>query len=99
MPQIAEHPPESASATPDFLPLLGTDYVEFYVGNARQAAHYYRSAFGMSLTGYSGPETGVRDRASFLLEQGKVRLVLTTALRPDHEIADHVRLHGDGVKD
>jgi 4-hydroxyphenylpyruvate dioxygenase len=83
----------------DFLPLNGNDYVEFYVGNARQAAHYYRSAFGMKLTGYSGPETGVRDHASYVLEQEKIRFVFTTALRPDHPIADHVRAHGDGVRD
>ncbi len=83
----------------DFLPLNATDHVEYYVGNARQAAHYYRSAFGMTLTAYSGPETGVRDRASYVLEQGKIRFVLTTALRPDHPIAEHVREHGDGVRD
>jgi 4-hydroxyphenylpyruvate dioxygenase len=83
----------------DFLPLIGNDHVEFYVGNARQAAHYYRSAFGMTLTAYSGPETGVRDRASYVIEQEKIRFVLTTALRPDHPIAEHVRVHGDGVRD
>ncbi len=83
----------------DFLPLKGMDFVEFYVGNARQAAHYYRSAFGMKLTGYCGPETGVRDRASYVLEQGQIRFVLTTALRADHEISNHVRVHGDGVRD
>jgi 4-hydroxyphenylpyruvate dioxygenase len=83
----------------DFLPLNGTDYVEFYVGNAKQAAYFYRSAFGMRLTAYRGPETGVRDRASWLLQQDKIRLVLTTALSPDHPVADHVRLHGDGVHD
>ncbi|HLW76265.1 MAG TPA: 4-hydroxyphenylpyruvate dioxygenase [Bryobacteraceae bacterium] len=77
----------------------GTDHVEFYVGNARQAAHYYRSAFGMKLTAYSGPETGVRDRSSYVLEQEKIRFVLSTALQPDHPIADHVRQHGDGVRD
>jgi 4-hydroxyphenylpyruvate dioxygenase len=82
----------------DFLPLHGTDYVEFYVGNARQAAHYYRSAFGMKLAAYAGPETGARDRASYVVEQGKVRFVLTTALRPDHPVAAHVHRHGDGVK-
>jgi 4-hydroxyphenylpyruvate dioxygenase len=86
-------------ATQDFLPLKGLDFIEFYVGNARQAAHYYRSAFGMSLRGYCGPETGVRDRASYLLEQGQIRFVLTTALRPEHEVARHVQLHGDGVRD
>src|SRR5208282_4611744 len=74
----------------DFLPLEGTDYVEFYVGNAFQAAHFYRSAFG-------GPETGLRDRASYVLQQGKVRFVLTTALRSNSEIAQHVHKHGDGV--
>ncbi len=83
----------------DFLPLNGIDHVEFYVGNARQAAHYYRSAFGMALTAYSGPETGVRDRVSYVLEQGKIRFVLTTPLRADHPIADHIRTHGDGVRD
>jgi len=83
----------------DFLPLNGTDYVEFYVGNAKQAAHFYRTAFGMRLTAYRGPETGVRDRASWLIEQGKIRLVLTTALQPEHPVAAHVRLHGDGVHD
>ena len=86
-------------ASADFLPLKGLDFVEFYVGNARQAAHYYRSAFGMKLTGYCGPETGVRDRSSYVLEQGQIRFVLTTALRPEHEIARHVSLHGDGVRD
>jgi 4-hydroxyphenylpyruvate dioxygenase len=97
MPTLTEVAQPAASR--DFLPLKGMDFVEFYVGNARQAAHYYRSAFGMKLTGYCGPETGVRDRASYLLEQGQIRFVLTTALRPDHEIARHVALHGDGVRD
>ncbi len=83
----------------DFLPINGTDYVEFYVGNARQAAHYYRSAFGMQLVAYSGPKTGQRDRASYVLQQGKVRFVMTTPLRPDHPIAQHIALHGDGVRD
>ncbi|WP_158750905.1 4-hydroxyphenylpyruvate dioxygenase [Acidobacterium sp. S8] len=83
----------------DFLPLNGTDYVEFYVGNARQAAYYYRVAFGMKLVAYAGPETGVRSRASYVLQQGKVRFVLTTPLRPDGEIAEHVHRHGDGVHD
>jgi len=84
--------------TADFLPLKGTDHVEFYVGNARQAAYFYRAAFGMSLVAYAGPETGRRDRASYVLQQGKVRFVLTTALRADSEIAAHVNLHGDGVR-
>lgn len=83
----------------DAFPINGTDYVEFYVGNAKQASHFYRSAFGFSLVAYRGPETGVRDRASYLMQQGKIRLVLTTALSPNSEIADHVHRHGDGVKD
>lgn len=99
MPQVKEETRSQATSSQDFLPLQGNDHVEFWVGNARQAAHYYRSAFGFRLAGYSGPETGVRDRASYLLEQEKIRFVLTTALQPDHAIADHVRLHGDGVRD
>jgi len=82
----------------NFLPILGTDHVEFYVGNAKQAAYYYQSAFGFELIAYAGPETGVRDRASYVLQQGKIRLVLTASLSPDSEIAKHVHLHGDGVK-
>ena len=82
----------------DFLPLKGTDHVEFYVGNARQAAYYYRTAFGMSLVAYAGPETGQRDRASYVLQQGKVRFVFSTSLRPGSPIADHVARHGDGVR-
>lgn len=89
----------AASAERDFLPLTGTDYVEFWVGNAKQAAYFYRSAMGMRLAAYRGPETGTRDRASYVLEQGKIRFVFTTALSPDHPIAEHVRLHGDGVRD
>src|SRR5687768_16169477 len=88
----------------DVFPINGTDYIEFYVGNARQAALYYRAAFGFALVGYRGPETGVRDRASYLLQQGKIRFVLTTAIRPDLSdearlVADHVARHGDGVRD
>jgi 4-hydroxyphenylpyruvate dioxygenase len=82
----------------DFLPLNGTDHIEFYVGNAKQAAYYYQHAFGFELIAYAGPETGVRDRASYVIQQGKVRFVLTTALHPDHEITRHVAQHGDGVK-
>ena len=91
----------SSSATPvaDPFPINGTDYVEFYVGNAKQASHYYRTAFGFQLVGYRGPETGVRDRASYLMMQGKIRFVLTSALHPDHPIAEHHVKHGDGVKD
>jgi 4-hydroxyphenylpyruvate dioxygenase len=90
--------PAAGEAT-DTFPINGTDFVEFYVGNAKQAAQYYRSAFGFQLKAYRGPETGVRDRASYLLEQNKVRLVLTSALGPEHPIADHVLRHGDGVRD
>ncbi len=81
----------------DFLPLNGTDFVEFYVGNAKQAAYYYRAAFGMRLVAYRGPETGTRDRASYVVQQDKIRFVLTTPLQPDNPISEHVRLHGDGV--
>ncbi len=84
--------------TVDFLPINGTDYIEFYVGNAKQAAYYYKAAFGFQSLAYSGPETGIRDRASYVLRQGKVTLIFTTALLPDHPIAEHVKLHGDGVK-
>jgi 4-hydroxyphenylpyruvate dioxygenase len=82
----------------DFLPLLGTDYVEFYVGNAKQAAHYYKTAFGFQSLAYAGLETGVRDRASYVLKQDKIRLVLTTALNSQSPIGEHVKKHGDGVK-
>lgn len=94
----------TAAGSTDTFPINGTDYIEFFVGNAKQAAHYYRSAFGFQLVGYRGPETGVRDRASYLLQQDKIRFVITTAIRPDLSdeaklIADHVALHGDGVRD
>ncbi|CAN5258134.1 4-hydroxyphenylpyruvate dioxygenase [soil metagenome] len=82
----------------DFLPLLGTDYVEFYVGNAKQAAHYYKTAFGFQSLAYAGLETGVKDRASYVLAQDKIRLVLTTPLHNDSPIAEHIKKHGDGVK-
>lgn len=82
----------------DFLPLLGTDYVEFYVGNAKQAAHYYKTAFGFQSLAYAGLETGLKDRASYVLKQDKIRLVLTTALKSDSPIGEHVKKHGDGVK-
>lgn len=88
----------SAKTQEDFLPLQGTDYVEFYVGNAKQAAHYYISAFGFQPLAYSGPETGVRDKASYAVRQNKLTLLLTTALRPNNPVADHVHRHGDGVK-
>ncbi len=82
----------------DFLPLNGTDHIEFYCGNAKQSAYYYQTAFGFKQIAYAGQETGVRDRASYVLQQGKVRLVLTTALDEHSEIAEHVKKHGDGVK-
>jgi 4-hydroxyphenylpyruvate dioxygenase len=82
----------------DFLPLLGTDYVEFYVGNAKQAAHFYKTAFGFQSYAYAGLETGLKDRVSYVLKQDKIRLVLTTALTSDSPIGEHVKKHGDGVK-
>jgi 4-hydroxyphenylpyruvate dioxygenase len=82
----------------DFLPLLGTDYVEFYVGNAKQAAHYYKTAFGFESLAYAGLETGMKDRVSYVITQDKIRLVLTTALNSESPIGDHVKKHGDGVK-
>jgi 4-hydroxyphenylpyruvate dioxygenase len=82
----------------DFLPLQGTDYVEFYVGNAKQAAHYYMSAFGFQAIAYAGPETGNKNKVSYVVRQHKLTFVLTTPLRSKNEIADHVYKHGDGVK-
>jgi len=82
----------------DFLPLLGTDYVELYVGNAKQAAHYYKTAFGFQSLAYAGLETGVRDRTSYVLQQDKIRLVLTTPMNSESALNDHLRKHGDGVK-
>ena len=89
----------STETVADTFPINGTDYIEFWVGNARQAALYYRAAFGFELVGYRGPETGTRDRASYLLQQDKVRFVLTTAIKSTGQIADHVHRHGDGVRD
>ncbi len=89
---------EKIAQAQDFLPINGTDYIEFYVGNAKQAAHYYKTAFGFQSDAYAGPETGVRDRVSYVLKQNKIRLVLTTALKSDHPITEHVKKHGDGVK-
>lgn len=82
----------------DFLPLLGTDYVELYVGNAKQAAHYYMSAWGFQPLAYAGLETGLKDRVSYVLQQGKIRLMLTSSLRPGGDINKHIDAHGDGVK-
>tara|TARA_Y100000991_G_scaffold54248_1_gene39616 strand:- start:789 stop:1949 length:1161 start_codon:yes stop_codon:yes gene_type:complete len=82
----------------DFLPLLGTDYIEFYVGNAKQAAHFYKTAFGFQSLAYAGLETGLKDRVSYVLKQDKIRIVLTTALNSKSPIGEHVKKHGDGVK-
>lgn len=85
-------------AAADFLPLLGTDYIEMYVGNAKQAAHFYKTAFGFQSLAYAGLETGMKDRTSYVLVQDKIRLVLTTPMAPEDPINDHIRQHGDGVK-
>ena len=84
--------------TEDFLPLRGMDHVEFYVGNAKQSAAFYRTVLGFTIRGYRGPETGCRETASYLLEQGKIRFLLTSAIRSDHPVAHHVAKHGDGVR-
>ncbi len=94
----------AAEAAHDVFPINGTDYIEFFVGNAKQASHYYRAAFGFQLVAYSGPETGSRDLARYVMQQGKIRLVLTTAIRPDLSdvaafVDAQVRTHGDGVRD
>jgi len=87
-----------AAEQTDFLPLQGTDYVEFYVGNAKQAAHFYKTAFGFQSLAYAGPETGVKDKASYVIRQNKLTFVLTTPLRSNNDIAEHIYNHGDGVK-
>jgi len=91
-------PKPRSSVEPDFLPLQGTDYVEFYVGNAKQAAHFYKTALGFQSLAYAGPETGTKEKASYVIRQNKLTFVLTTPLRPDNPIADHIYKHGDGVK-
>lgn len=96
MSQIITQP--ISKGTQDTFPINGTDFIEFYVGNAKQSAMYYQAAWGYQLIAYRGPETGTLDRVSYVLQQDKIRLVLTSALRPDHEIAQHVAEHGDGVK-
>jgi len=96
--ELTQNVAPSLATTEDFLPINGTDHIEFYVGNAKQSAYFYQSAFGFELVAYAGPETDVRDRASYVLQQGKIRFVLTTALHSDSEIANHVLRHGDGVK-
>jgi 4-hydroxyphenylpyruvate dioxygenase len=92
---------QGSAGTPaeDFMPLLGIDHVEYYVGNARQAAYFYTKAFGFRVTAYSGPETKVRDMASWVLESGEARYVFTGAMAPESFIAKHVHEHGDGVRD
>ena len=82
----------------DFLPINGTDYVELWVGNAKQAAHFYKTAFGFQSLAYNGLETGNKESCSYVLVQDKIRLVLTSPFNPDSEISDHIRRHGDGVK-
>src|SRR6201989_335785 len=89
---------ENKQATSDFLPLNGTDHVEFYVGNAKQAAHFYKTAFGFQSLAYAGPETGLKDRASYAIRQNKLTFVLTTPVRTENPIADHIYKHGDGVR-
>jgi 4-hydroxyphenylpyruvate dioxygenase len=89
---------QNSDTNTDFLPLQGTDYVEFYVGNAKQAAHFYKTAFGFKSLAYAGPETGVKDKVSYVINQNKLTFVLTTSLKTDNEIANHVFKHGDGVK-
>ncbi|MEO7724005.1 MAG: 4-hydroxyphenylpyruvate dioxygenase [Chthoniobacterales bacterium] len=95
-PQNTSNPNPAPEA--DFLPLQGTDYVEFYVGNAKQAAHFYKTAFGFQSLAYAGPETGLKDRVSYVIRQNKLTFILTTPLRGKNEIADHIYKHGDGVK-
>lgn len=90
--------PKVVADAQDFLPLLGTDYVELYVGNAKQAAHYYMSAWGFRPLAYRGLETGSRDTVSYVLEQDKIRLILTSPLAPGGAINEHINKHGDGVK-
>ena len=95
------HPQEIEKIFPqaeDFLPLLGTDYIELYVGNAKQSSIYYKNCLGFQTVAYAGLETGVKDRTSYVLQQGKIRVVLTTPMGPDGDIAEHIKLHGDGIK-
>lgn len=91
-------PAPTQPQTEDFLPLHGTDYIELYVGNAKQAAHFYKTAFGFQSLAYAGLETGMRHKVSYVLQQGKIRLVLTSPYHSNSDIAEHQRLHGDGVK-
>src|SRR5437763_7633845 len=98
MPTTIAAPKKAPAAEADFLPLQGTDYIEFYVGNAKQAAHFYKTAFGFQSLAYSGPETGTKDRASYAIRQNKITFVLTTPMQPNHPVAEHHRNHSDGVK-
>lgn len=98
MPTTIAAPKNAPATEADFLPLQGTDYVEFYVGNAKQAAHFYKTAFGFQSLAYSGPETGVKERVSYVLRQNKLTFMLTTPLKPADPIAEHIQKHGDGVK-
>src|SRR5213082_1289324 len=98
MPSTIAAPKKAVTAETDFLPLQGTDYIEFYVGNAKQAAHFYKTAFGFQSLAYSGPETGTKDRVSYAIRQNKLTFLLTTPLRRENAIADHIYKHGDGVK-
>ena len=98
MPTTIAAPKKAPAVEADFLPLEGTDYVEFYVGNAKQAAHFYKTAFGFQSLAYSGPETGTKDRVSYAIRQNKLTFLLTTPLRTENAIADHIYKHGDGVK-
>ena len=95
---IIAEPTISNNSNSDFLPLDGTDYVEFYVGNAKQAAHFYKTAFGFQSLAYAGPETGMKDKVSYVIRQNKLTFVLTTPLRTDNPVADHIYKHGDAVK-
>ena len=98
METITTQPSATNSSITDFLPLHGTDYVEFYVGNAKQAAHFYKTAFGFQSLAYAGPETGMKDKVSYVIRQNKLTFVLTTPLRTENPVADHIYKHGDGVK-
>jgi 4-hydroxyphenylpyruvate dioxygenase len=98
MPSTIAAPKKVPAAEKDFLPLQGTDYIEFYVGNAKQAAHFYKTVFGFQSLAYSGPETGTKEKASYVIRQNKLTFVLTTPLRSGNAIADHIAKHGDGVK-
>src|SRR5437868_15364524 len=100
MPTTVAAPKKKAApaAQEDFLPLEGTDHIEFYVGNAKQAAHFYQSGLGFQPVAYSGPETGVRDRASYVVRQNNITFVLRTPFRAKHQCADPILKHADGVK-